>query len=92
MPFHKDPSKIKSDRFLQTVVDDLSTKQNQTPSPQPSVLIDLANAANCCLDIRLHRQQVLNPLSHSPAVSINKIEVQKAIDAVQSLINALNRI
>lgn len=92
MPFYKDASKIKSDRFLQTVEEDLSTKQNQTPSPLPSVLIDLANAANCCLDIRLHRQQVLNPLSHSPAVSINKIEVQKAIDAVQSLIDALNKI
>jgi len=43
-------------------------------------------------DIELHRQQVLNPMSHAPTVPISTVEVHAAIDAVDALIVGLDKV
>lgn len=90
IPFYKDVKKLTSDKFLKAVEDDLTaqkSKTNPVPTPDKVALIDKALVA--CSDIRLHRQQVLNPLSHSSPVAASRIEVEQAIQSVENLIQAL---
>jgi energy-coupling factor transporter ATP-binding protein EcfA2 len=93
MPFYKDVAKIKSEMFLQKVEDDLNVKlAATTPVPTPDELIALNAAKSACDDIRLHRQQALNPLSHAHVVPLTKPEVELAIRSVETLCSALGRI
>lgn len=93
MPFYKNPAKITSDKFLQTVESDLNDRQGATnPAPTPNELLDLNAASSACQDIRLHRQQVLNPLSHAHVAPLTRVEVDQAIQSVDTLITALGKI
>ena len=93
MPFYRNPAKITSDKFLQAVESDLRNRQSATnPAPTSVELNDLNAAISACKDIRLHRQQVLNPLSHAHVVPLTRREVDLAIQSVDTLISALGRI
>lgn len=93
MPFYKNVAKITSDKFLQTVEGNLRSRQGATsPAPSPSELNDLNAALTACEDIRLHRQQVLNPMSHAHVVPLTRPEVDLAIRSVDILISALGKI
>lgn len=93
MPFYRNVAVIKSDRFLQTVEGDLKSRQVATsPAPTPDELNDLNTALITCEDIRLHRQQVLNPMSHAHVVPLARPEVNLAIQSVDTLISALGKI
>ena len=90
MPFYDDSHKIKSNQFLIEVEQDIkdsNRKVNGVVSPVPPG--DLAAATAVFSDVRLNRQQVLNPMSHAHSVSLTVPEVQAAIDSVQSLLDAL---
>ena len=93
MPFYKNLAKITSDKFLQTAVSDLSRRQvATTPAPTPNELTNLITALSACNDILLHRQQVLNPLSHAHVVALTRPEVDLAIQSVETLISTLGKI
>lgn len=90
IPFYKDAKKLTSDKFLKAVEDDLTVQKSKTnPVPAPDNLALMDKALLACSDIRLHRQQVLNPLSHSSPVAVSRIEVEQAIQAVENLIKTL---
>ncbi len=93
MRFYKNVAKITSDSFLQAVETDLNSRLTlTTPAPTPDELNDLNAALITCKVIRLHRQQVLNPLSHAHVVPLTRPEVDLAIQSVDTLISALGRI
>lgn len=90
IPFYKEAKKLTSDTFFQAVEKNLNSQKSKTdPAPTPDYLVLIHKALATCSDIRLHRQQVLNPLSHSSPVAISRIEVEQAIESVQNLIKAL---
>ena len=53
---------------------------------------DLAAITAIFTDIELHRKQVLDPMSHAPAVPLTASEVQATIDSVEAMIDALQLI
>lgn len=93
IPFYKNPAKITSEKFFQAVEEHLKKRHVATsPAPTTDELTNLSAALTACEDIRLHRQQVLNPLSHAHVVPLSKPEVEQAITSVENLIEALARV
>ena len=93
LPFYRDVGKIKSEIFLQKVEADLNKRLTATNLvPTPTEQIDLNAAIAACEDIRLHRQQVLNPLSHAHVVPLTRPEVDAAIQSVDTFISVLEKI
>ena len=93
IPFKRDPNKTDSNVFFNAIrvdINDVTRKVNrvETPVPPPE-----KNAALAVMSqIELHRQQVLNPLSHSPPVSVTRPEVEDAIKSVRELDTALQKV
>jgi hypothetical protein len=93
IPFHLDAEKIASNTFFQAVkadVNDAGRKVGGVVTPVPATVLSALNAN--LADIELHRQQVLNPMSHAPVVPLTGVEIQAAIDAVEALINVLQTV
>ena len=93
LPFYKNTAQIKSDIFLQAVLANLTAQHGCTnPPPTTAELSNLSAAISAGKDIELHRQQVLNPLSHAHVSSLTRVEVDQAIQSVDTLITALGKI
>jgi len=93
MRFYKNVARVTSDSFLQAVEADLNSRLTATtPAPTSDELNDLNAALTTCEVIRLHRQQVLNPMSHAHVVPLTRPEVDLAIQSVDTLISALGKI
>lgn len=92
IPFHFNADKISSNVFFQEVEKDVDEKLASNPPHQPPVQADLQGMKAALDDIKLHRQQVLNPMSHAPAVPLTALEVRAAIDSVETLVNSLQKI
>lgn len=93
IPFRLDANKIKSDTFFvasEKYINDPKRKVSSTAAPVPAADLVLINTTFS--EIKLHRQQVLNPMSHAPVVPLTGVEVQAAIDSVESLINGLKMV
>jgi energy-coupling factor transporter ATP-binding protein EcfA2 len=90
IPYKPDSNKIDSNTFFSAVradIDDANRKVKGVLAPVPPT--EKAAALAVMSQIELHRQQVLNPMSHSASVSITKPEVVDAIQSVRELISAL---
>ncbi len=74
LPFYRDAHKMGSDLFFNAAkqdVNDPNRKVGGVVSPVPAAELAAVNAS--FEDIRLHRQQVLNPMSHAHAVSLTAL-------------------
>lgn len=90
IPFKPDASKISSNTFFGAVRADINNANRKVKNViTPGPAVEKAAALAVMLQIELHRQQVLNPMSHSHSVSITKPEVEDAIQSVRDLIAAL---
>ena len=90
LPFHRDAQKMSSDLFFNAAkhdVNDPNRTVGGVVTPVPSTDLVVANTA--LEDIRLHRQQVLNPMSHAHAVSLTSLDVSDASASVKALIDPL---
>lgn len=93
LPFHRDAHKVSSDLFFSATKDDVNDQNRKVGGVVTPVRPTDLVAVNAALeDIRLHRQQVLNPMSHAHAVSLTSLDVHDAIASVKALINALQSV
>ena len=93
IPFHIDANKIKSNIFFAAAKKDINDATRKVLGQVTPVLTgDLLVLNATFSDIELHRQQVLNPMSHAPTVPISTVEVHAAIDAVDALIVGLDQV
>ena len=93
IPFHIDTNKIGSNIFFEAAKKDINnTNRKVSGKVTPLLAGDLLALSGTFADIELHRQQVLNPMSHSTTVPISSVEVQAAIDAVDALIVGLEKV
>lgn len=92
IPFHFNADKISSNAFFQEVEKDVDRKLASNPPHPPPVQTNLQATKTALDDIKLHRQQVLNPMSHAPAVPLAALEVRAAIDSVEALVISLQKI
>ncbi len=93
IPFKMDSDKTSSNTFFDAVRNSLNKAipvLNALPVPLPTTAHTAALVVMS--QIELHRQQVLNPLSHSPPVSVTKPEVEDAIKSVRDLDTALQKV
>lgn len=93
VPFYLDSNKINSNSFFIAAkkdIDNPNRKVSGVVTPVPASALPAINSTFS--DIELHRQQVLNPMSHAPVVPLTAIEIQAAIDSVEALMNAFHQI
>ena len=93
IPFHIDSNKINSNTFFTATRIDVNNPNRRVSGiVNPVPAIELAAINTTFIDIEMHRQQVLNPMSHAPVVPLTAIEIQAAIHVVDTLIIQMGQI
>ena len=93
IPFHIEANKINSNAFFGAAEKDINDGNRKVAgvvTPVPTADLSAINVTFA--DIKLHRQQVLNPMSHAPTVPLSSVEVQAAIDSVGALTAGLQSV